>query len=435
MTMVKATSLLLEVPFLVWLSLFLPGHVPLRRPTNGPPVLGIDARSRIHAVTNDQAIDDADETVQQSESTFGVCSLSLQWTPDDTTFSEPVRQVWKWKDAVLGDGRDFFVPKPKTLSKLNQMIVESIDGVTECCVLSNCARFELLLVVEGNISKGDEMEWKNKSTGRNSLDRISTSLSSFFCEQVKAYDSMPFGPLQAAMSGLDRPGLLKDITQQQQQQHQHNSIHDNAKELSRYWKRMEGLESVCRHLCYVSTGLAPRPNRPDRLPTFRPFSSREAHILLQLKRTGESVYGSRTKQIVDAALRAGKMARDTNELSEIEALRPYGTDGKYSMDPPADVLRAVTDAAIRRVIEPTVWECVARFRAMEGTEAIVKLRKEAEGLATNKEELKWIRQQLHGPTMKLRDGDMIDVGHLVNEWDLSLEARRKQNDELGGKFR
>jgi hypothetical protein len=59
-----------------------------------------------------------------------------------------VRQVWKWKDAVLGDGRDFFVPKPKTLTALNCYIVNKIERVLECSAVSNCARFELLLLVD-----------------------------------------------------------------------------------------------------------------------------------------------------------------------------------------------------------------------------------------------------------------------------------------------
>ncbi len=57
----------------------------------------------------------------------------------------------------------------------------------------------------------------------------------------------------------------------------------------------------------VAAGMAPRASRPDRPVLFRPFSSRDAHIMLQLKRTAEvdSQY-PRMKIILDAVLNAGK---------------------------------------------------------------------------------------------------------------------------------
>ena len=51
-----------------------------------------------------------------------------------------IRRLWEWKDNVLGDGRDYFVPRPNTLSALNQLLREQLQA-TECVVLSNCGTF------------------------------------------------------------------------------------------------------------------------------------------------------------------------------------------------------------------------------------------------------------------------------------------------------
>ena len=55
-----------------------------------------------------------------------------------------VRRIWDFKDDVLGDGRDYFVPRPKTLQALNQILRQQLQA-KECVVLSNCARFDIFL--------------------------------------------------------------------------------------------------------------------------------------------------------------------------------------------------------------------------------------------------------------------------------------------------
>lgn len=62
-----------------------------------------------------------------------------------------VRELWEWKNTVLGDGRDYFVPRPRALKALSNLLLETEFGefkVTECAILSNCARMDVLLSLE-----------------------------------------------------------------------------------------------------------------------------------------------------------------------------------------------------------------------------------------------------------------------------------------------
>jgi hypothetical protein len=117
---------------------------------------------------------------------------------------------------------------------------------------------------------------------------------------------------------------------------------------------------MVHHLCLVAVGLAPRPRRPNREIVFRPFSSRDAHILLQLKRTADIITSSPhwTKPsqnmlpktsylltLLQFALRAGKAARNPNKVPALMELRDrYGETGnspKYDIEPPIETMQKV----------------------------------------------------------------------------------------------
>ena len=157
---------------------------------------------------------------------------------------------------------------------------------------------------------------------------------------------------------------------------------------------------------------------------FRPFSSRDAHILLQLKRTPTE--GNRIKILLDAALAAGKAARDPQRVPELQSLRDYGPgDDKYSIDPPAQVTDAAARAAVRRAIEPTIKEYVERWNAMRMSDLISRLRLETEKLGQTDAELLWLRAQLHKPTMDFRQGKVLDIEDFVAELGLKLTLQRQ----------
>lgn len=193
--------------------------------------------------------------------------LSLQYFETNPR----LKRVWKWKDSVLGDGRDFFVPKPRTLTALNEYIVASIKSVEECSVLSNCARFELLLLVNNT----DYSSYGSEVGGRR---RLEEEVSSCISAQV-SHSSTKQG-LFDPIFNFDRP---EAIDQKALLLYNRN----NDDDVSLDWTHLIGVERVCRHVCLIAAGMALRPNRPNRPVPFRPFSSRDAHILLQLKRTSE----------------------------------------------------------------------------------------------------------------------------------------------------
>ena len=79
----------------------------------------------------------------------------MNWIKEDDPeyyLKKDVRRLWEWKDEILGDGRDFFVPKPKTLMTLQQYLLENIPNLTECSIISNCARLEILCSCDININ-------------------------------------------------------------------------------------------------------------------------------------------------------------------------------------------------------------------------------------------------------------------------------------------
>jgi hypothetical protein len=148
-------------------------------------------------------------------------------------------------------------------------------------------------------------------------------------------------------------------------------------ELLRSWEVCRGPRDVARHLCLVAAGMASRPRRPDRPVTFRPFSSRDAHIMLQLKRTldslahvqhrpsggeGEGAAGRSRRSssrnnnnnsnnsaccstLLRHAQQAGKAARNPDKVPELLELRRYGTgdNSKYATEPPAQLARQVRE--------------------------------------------------------------------------------------------
>lgn len=205
-----------------------------------------------------------------------------------------------------------------------------------------------------------------------------------------------------------------------------------VKDITSYWNCISGVEPVCQYLCLVAAGMAIRPNRPElKVPVFRPFSSRDAHILLQLKRT-PTEGGNHVRLLWDAARTAGKAARDTNRVPELSWLRPYGTSDhkKYSIDPPMALQQAVTQAAMERAIEPTVRDCIERWNAMHMSNSIINLRQQIERMAQTDEERQWLRKEMHQPSMDLRQGIDIDVESLVQELEIQLMLQRQMKGTI-----
>jgi len=88
------------------------------------------------------------------------------------------------------------------------------------------------------------------------------------------------------------------------------------------------LDDIVTYLCKVAAGIAPRFSRPDRPVRFCPFSSRDAHIMLQLKRTSHVASPfPKMKIILNAALSAGEAARNTKQCPILNKLKGYNGEG------------------------------------------------------------------------------------------------------------
>ncbi|KAL7533343.1 hypothetical protein ACHAWF_004458 [Thalassiosira exigua] len=420
--------------------------------------------------------------------------------PRDPTYSSPasesfVRECWRWKDESLGDGRDYFVPKPRALKAFQGLFVgmevtvrfdalrplevtlklPSIDGeesrvevtlplpkggiamaqeqqsseertarafvIEECAALSNCARLDVMLSLrttqqpKGSGSNG-------VSSQREAAEAAARCAVAYHLHrQVDAHKSKRASLLQLSglASRLDLPGAI-DLDARS------SHIADSQREAIRAlaWRLdyLEGARDISTHLSMVAAGLAPRPDRPDREVIFRPYSSRDAHVLLQLKRTtevvsawdgqsraDESTGGTRSaggtakgsakggrgriKTLLDGALSAGKAARNEQTVPEIVALKGWGSDGT----PDAATAKVAARAAIDRAVNPRVEDVVERLAAMEPDAAgristlrarvhdvVASLDGDGDGLDLRAT----ANRLLHAPTMRLREGTMSE---------------------------
>lgn len=306
--------------------------------------------------------------------------------PKDDTFSLPVesliRECWKWKDGILGDGRDYFVPRPKSLKAFHslfagmEIIVEMQDEVSlsrvtfklpsgcegqaqplaipleqfaqnepkmkgsytieECVALSNCARLEVILVLKENqLAQIDDVA---PEVSKITEQVARTSVAFHLWHQIQSHRSKHSSFLQKSglTSWLDLPDAVNTSCMNSAKNAVQIEESNLIMQLSQRFTCIEGARPICTHLSLIASGLAPRTNRSDREVIFRPYSSRDAHILLQLKRTAEVVstlYSDKRrgvasiKILLDAALSAGKAARNEQIVPEIRQLKEFGSNG------------------------------------------------------------------------------------------------------------
>lgn len=270
---------------------------------------------------------------------FWVCGLLIRFaTQCPFKFFSPSPPL---RSRNKGNGVDYFVPRQRTLAALQLYFKKSSSewdfvDLEEVVILSNCARFEIL-VLTNNMST---MQMSNGNNSRRFAHEkaILHSLASKIALQLRAYEKRPFRNISIP---LDRPDAI-DMTASTFSP----EIEQAATELSnfRHWTHLEGERDILEHLCLVASGMALRPRRPERTVVFRPFSSRDAHILLQLKRTLDisTKTSPKISLLLRYALQAGKTVRNANKVPEILELRQFGTGNtKFDTQPPAHLLARV----------------------------------------------------------------------------------------------
>jgi hypothetical protein len=190
---------------------------------------------------------------------------------------------------------------------------------------------------------------------------------------------------------LDQPELIQD-----EEPPFPTSASTNNNDLPNYWNHVKGTKDICHHLCLVASGMAVHPKYPLKKVEFRPFSSRDAHITWQLKRTLELAFkGSKLQLILQSALSAGKACRNVDKVSEIFYLQAGMMHSKDDME-------EAKLAAITKAINPVVDDCVEKVLAADQSHQIQKLHTTAMSWSQNEQDATWLRKGLHQPTMALR---------------------------------
>ena len=76
---------------------------------------------------------------------------------------------------------------------------------------------------------------------------------------------------------------------------------------------------------------------------------------------------------------------------------------------------------MRDAVEPTVQKYVDSLQAEAAAWQIAMLRNDALALANNESQNKWIKQQLHAPTVALRRGESVDIPEFLGFLERSFE--------------
>ncbi|CAJ1380244.1 unnamed protein product [Effrenium voratum] len=327
--------------------------------------------------------------------------------PGDQVHACAWRRCWTWKERVLGDGHDFFVPRQKTTAKLAKALLRE-EGLEEVAVLGNCKRLDIYVASERK---------------REELPEV---LAAALCRQMAWHRTFAVGWLCQV---LDVPEAVAEPADCEKFRGQ------VAEEALRLLARLElrsGEESAA-YLCRVAAALEGRDKEK-----FDPCNAREAHIMLQLKRSLEAVddhdgpCGRRLRLLLRMALEAGKAARSAT-LPELA-----GLGSKASR-------RAAFEAAEVKVVKPQVAKCVAKLRGLRHGRRVAALRARAAELLEAAElragseaetrARRRVSRLLHAPSLALKAGRQVDEQQLLQQLSCSEGCGASQDKPLpeGGK--
>ena len=142
----------------------------------------------------------------------------------------------------------------------------------------------------------------------------------------------------------------------------------------------EGVEPIARHLSRIAAGME------NSIGIFRPFSSRDSHVMHQLKQSAAGAicvtHGNESsmprpihksvkyvKLIMDSALHAGKAARSPKQVPILDELRE-AVRKKVNDEERFEIIREAEQQALMLAVEPSVRNCVCRFEAMQNSKLL-----------------------------------------------------------------
>eukprot|EP00555_Chaetoceros_dichaeta_P000570 CAMPEP_0198277358 /NCGR_PEP_ID=MMETSP1447-20131203/65808_1 /TAXON_ID=420782 /ORGANISM="Chaetoceros dichaeta, Strain CCMP1751" /LENGTH=257 /DNA_ID=CAMNT_0043972377 /DNA_START=1368 /DNA_END=2142 /DNA_ORIENTATION=- len=233
-----------------------------------------------------------------------------------------------------------------------------------------------------------------------------------------------------------------------------------------------GMDHVARRMCMLAAGLLPSPQEDKDNGTntitsdFRPFSARDSHVVSQMKRSVEGAsrlslssshypldsqqktnsrlsnddndqstttttaatqitLGVRTTKLVfDSALQAGKAARSPKTVPLLHDLRlTAGTKTTATKNTTTLLMAEAANLALELAVEPiVVCVCVGRWRVLKdggssGGGLGRKIGEMRDGARRRMMETtrvggldeKKLKRLLHGPTIELREGKVVDL--------------------------
>jgi len=335
--------------------------------------------------------------------------------PAEASASSSHKRVWRWKEAVMGVGHDQFEAKPKTTRRLVETVALFGGGVVdEVVVLANCARLEIYVA--------------SPASG----EVVAACAAAFLDDQVSSWqDQGGEVGVGALLSFMDRPSLITEPSIPFGGVELIADMTFQCSQIAAAAITISGSENVARHLSLIAVGLP----TGRAYNTFSPFSSRDAHILLQLKRVLE--YSSnivspsgfpppcraRLGTLFRGALSAGKAARDPSIVPEINALR-------FTWSATAASAAAAAEGAVQKAVDPTISRIQAELLALDQGNSVVALREKARvavdsaiahaqvqtlGSLATKAVASAVGRKLHAPTMALRRGVKINETDVLEQ--------------------
>jgi hypothetical protein len=374
--------------------------------------------------------------------------------------------VERWKDDALGSGHDYFVPRPRTLRALNAALSREMADtlaadaaaptLPEVSVLCNCARFDVMVVMSPPASL---------SNSPSTEEMVRRAVARTLIRQVRRMPSHPEVPSRNAFL-LPRFSLVADDPSRVVVPTASSSrdVSPDEEELVRSiagsFRVRTGQDDVARYLCTVAAGIvgttknhrrrhgATLGGSDDDAVTFRPHSSRDAHILLQLKRTLGVTTGPVLSLLLRSALEAGKGSRNAQVVPAIRPLQQYATGaesggGRYggigAGPAPPDLVRDAVEQARQEAIEPAVRRFCDAHAAHSASRDIELLHRAVKDLVerhqlpkeggsatsqTTNTTPRAVRELLHNATVELRRGGGVQVDDVLEEVSRLLEEER-----------
>jgi hypothetical protein len=316
--------------------------------------------------------------------------------PRSDTSLRVIRDLWKWKDLVLGDGRDYFVPRPRAIRALTDRILATAAAahssqqhpyqVVECGILSNCARLDVVLVIQSTVSYWNDTtsfiaEQQQQQQAKHFAKHI---VACTLLSQLQAYYNKRLAHSSARTFIIDSVSSLLDLSGMVVE----SNMDDGTTSSTELYKNLyhnhlvhsSNSTDIIQYFCNVAAGIQCRPSRPTRSVVFRPYSSRDAHIMLQIKRTAEIVSSysfPRTKILLDTALQVGKGARNPTRVPSIVTLREYESSKSF---PPLAIVQTVLQEVQDCIMDPMIQKCHQRWQALDSSNAIVSLQNQVDAL-------------------------------------------------------